>query len=362
MCGICGMTGSLGPERIGGMLSRLSPRGPDAEGRQTFSRPGQLVTLGHRRLKIIDLSDNANQPFCDPSGRAALVFNGEIYNYPELRTALEARGCQFRTQSDTEVLLQGFLVEGTDFFRKLNGIFAFVIKDLRDGRLILARDPLGIKPLYWTRLPGGEFAFASELKALLTLPELSRCVNPAAIASYLTWLSIPEPLTMIEGVETLAPGHWGLWDGKQFSIRPFAPSWETLAALPETTQEEIDATLRRLIRRQTLSDVPVGLFLSAGIDSGVLAALLTETMGPEKVRAFTVRFEEASYDEATLAGQVAAKLGLHHETLTVRAQDVLQNLDDVIDALDQPSADGVNTYFISKAVKGAGVSVALSGL
>ena len=352
MCGIAGFTTHRHqpdkPEMaLAGMTRALSHRGPDAEGAYT----DPAVRLGHRRLSILDLAGGA-QPMSSADGRWHIVFNGEIYNYVELRRDLEARGVVFQTQSDTEVLLQAWAEDGADCLPRLNGMFAFAIWDAREKRLTLARDPLGIKPLYYAN-HRGELLFASELRSLLRYPGFKPGLDPASINKYLAFGYIPAPSTAYAGVRKLEPGQMVIWS-------PAGRRTEYFWDLPiednpvgaGTFDESAEATrdlLREAVRYQLRSDVEVGILLSGGIDSSAVAALAAPLAG-RKLHSFSIGFQEASYNELPYAEMVARKVGTEHHHQTLTPADVVGALPQIYRGLDEPLGDAslVPTWFLSR--------------
>jgi len=352
MCGIAGFTTHRHqPEKpevaLAGMTHALSHRGPDAEG--AYSDPA--VRLGHRRLSILDLAGGA-QPMSSTDGRWHIVFNGEIYNYVELRRDLEVRGVMFQTQSDTEVLLQAWAEDGADCLPRLNGMFAFAIWDAREKRLTLARDPLGIKPLYYAN-HRGELLFASELRSLLRYPGFKPGLDPASINKYLAFGYIPAPSTAYAGVRKLEPGQVVIWS-------PAGRRTEYFWDLPiednpvgaGTFDESAEATrdlLREAVRYQLRSDVEVGILLSGGIDSSAVAALAAPLAG-RKLHSFSIGFQEASYNELPFAEMVARKVGTEHHHQTLTPTDVAGALPQIYRGLDEPLGDAslVPTWFLSR--------------
>lgn len=368
MCGIFGVV-----TRSQAEASRLDPeaarralahRGPDDSGRFDGEAAGAHCTLVHTRLSIIDLSPGGHQPMPSGDGRYQVVFNGELYNHAEVRRELEARGVRFRSSSDTEVLVEAYARWGAAAIDRFRGMFAFAIWDTRLGTLFVARDRLGIKPLYLAELRGGGLAFASELRALLAAGAAPRKLSRAGLRSYLSWGSVAEPLTMIEGVRTLLPGTYATWQGGDLREKSY---WQlrpgpTVELTFDEAVERVRPVLREAVKLRLVSDVPVGVFLSGGIDSSVLATLASQASGG-RVQAFTVAFEERELSEAEHAAELARELGCPHHVLLLRHDGTLESeVAEAFSALDQPSADGVNTYVVSKAVRGAGVKVALSGL
>jgi asparagine synthase (glutamine-hydrolysing) len=320
--------------------------------------------LGHRRLSIIDLSPAASQPMCDVRGQVFIVYNGEIYNYRELRQDCAAAGLEFSSQSDTEVIVNLYLLEGERSFARLNGMFAFALLDTRSGEAYLVRDPMGIKPLYYGMSPEG-LAFASELGALLASGLFPDEVDPAALQSYLQLDFVPSPMSMIRGIRKL-PGGMLLHHqaGEAASLRAFsdlereelAPSVE-----PDGDVQQFDRLIREVVSRQLLtSDVPVGVFLSGGIDSSIVARVATDIAG--KISTFSVGFEEESFDERRHAELVARSVGADHHCQTLTAGSMLELFPRMAGLLSEPVADGsiFPTYLLARFTRQS-VKVALSG-
>jgi asparagine synthase (glutamine-hydrolysing) len=346
----------------------MQARGPDGCG-VWWSRE-RRCGLGHRRLSILDLSDRALQPMVAEGGHHVVVFNGEIYNYPQLRATLEADGVRFATGSDTEVLLHLYARHGHKMLDHLRGMYAFAIWDERERGLFLARDPYGIKPLY-TADDGWNFRFASQVKALVAGQALSREYEPAAIVGFYLFGHVPEPFTLYRQVRALPAGHWQWVDeAGPGEPQPFARLSEILAHGATTAQppEELATALRGAARESVaahlLADVEVGVFLSAGIDSGAVLGLMRDA-GQDRIRAVTLEFGEfagSDQDEAPLARAVARHYGAQHLVRRVSEQEFREDLPRIFAAMDQPSIDGINTWFVAKAAREAGLKVALSGL
>lgn len=368
MCGIFGVVTQSQAEaaRLDSEAARraLTHRGPDDAGRFDGEAAGVRCTLVHTRLSIIDLSPGGHQPMPSGDGRYQVVFNGELYNHAEVRRELEALGVRFRSSSDTEVLVEAYARWGAAALERFRGMFAIAIWDTRLGTLFVARDRLGIKPLYLAELRGGGLAFASELRALLAAGAAPRKLSRAGLRSYLSWGSVAEPLTMIEGVRTLLPGTHATWQRGELREKSY---WHlrpgpTVELSFDEAVERVRPVLREAVKLRLVSDVPVGVFLSGGIDSSVLATLASQASGG-RVHAFTVAFDEEELSEAEHAAELARELGCQHHVLLLRHDGTLESeVAEALSALDQPSADGVNTYVVSKAVRGAGMKVALSGL
>jgi asparagine synthase (glutamine-hydrolysing) len=374
MCGVNGIfayhSASSAPDPPELLASRdaMRARGPDGSG--IWWSADRRCGLGHRRLSILDLSDRAAQPMASTDGNTVVTFNGEIYNYEALRAELEAAGVRFRTTSDTEALLHLYARHGDAMVHRLRGMFAFAIWDEMRRELFLARDPYGIKPLY-TANDGWAFRFASQVKALLAGGRVSRDPEPAGIAGFHLFGSVPEPFTLYRDIRALPAGHTQRIDrtGPREPL-PFANLAAILAAgaadpAPAAELgERLRAAVLDSIRAHLLGDVEVGIFLSAGVDSGALLGLLADA-GRRASRAITLAFDEfrgTAEDEAPLAGHVAERYGARHIVRRVDEREFQEDLPVIIEAMDQPSIDGVNTWFVAKAAKEAGLKVALSGL
>lgn len=347
----------------------MAPRGPDGAG--AWYTPDGRVGLGHRRLSIIDLSESGAQPMSNADGTLVVTFNGEIYNYRVLRTRLEEQGYRFRTSSDTEVLVHLYAEKGEAMVEDLRGMYAFAIWDARRQGLFLARDPYGIKPLYYAD-DGHTFRAASQVKALLAGGCIDTQPEPAGHVGFFLWGHVPEPYTFYRSIRALPAGcvMWVDRDGPH-PPRRIAHLTQALADAERQTEASrptdvvdlLDEALRDSVRHHLVADVEVGVFLSSGLDSTTLAALTAEE--GSRLRTITLGF--APYrgtprDETFLAEQVAARYGAQHDTIWIDRRDFEQALDPVLDAMDQPTIDGVNSYFVSMAAAQAGLKVALSGL
>ena len=368
---MCGVGGALGPrERIGGLLQKLEPalahRGPDDAGCEIvdLAEPGTELGLVHRRLSIIDLTAAGHQPMRDAATGNWISYNGEIYNYRGLRTRLQGLGHSFTSDSDTEVILKAYGEWGVDCLQRLRGMFAFALWDQRAQRLLLAVDRLGIKPLYYCRTDDGLLLFASEVRALLATECVPRRVDPSGLESYLAFGSVQAPHTIVQGVRCLRPGHYALVDGRgQLARResywtpPFVPAAAIGGHAPGQAADLREA-LAESVRLHLVGDVPVGLFLSGGIDSSSLVALASRD-GP--VQTFSVVFPEADFSEAPYSRLVAERYRTEHCEISLDQEACLDLLPDALSAMDQPTADGVNVYAISRAIRQAGFKVALSG-
>ncbi|SIO55263.1 asparagine synthase (glutamine-hydrolysing) [Singulisphaera sp. GP187] len=374
MCGIAGVWASDGrtaEAAVRAMTATQTHRGPDDQGVMTFNVPSGHLALGHRRLSIQDLSPLGHQPMENPETGDWIVFNGEIYNYPDLRAELVSGGARLRSRCDTEAILHAFARWGTGAFDRLEGMFALGLYVARERRLLLARDPLGIKPLYyaWDR---GAFAFASELRGLeasgLVDPEIDR----AALASLLAFGAVPGPLTMLREAKILDPGSWVSLDlagSRPEERRPLRAVryWDFPAPRDHPfdrarTHDEIRALLTSAVRSHLISDVPVGVFLSSGLDSTAIAVLAAEARQGD-LDTFTIAREgDPESDEGPVARDTAKRLGVRHHQIDLTESVARRLAEDWLASLDQPSVDGLNTYIISHAVRQRGIIVALSGL
>jgi asparagine synthase (glutamine-hydrolysing) len=351
------------------MRDAMRHRGPDGEG--IWISDNRDVGLAHRRLSIIDLSDSGAQPMASRDGRLRVVFNGEIYNYKSLRAELEAKGYRFQSQSDTEVLLYLYAEHGTDMVHALRGMYAFAIWDENKKGLLLARDPFGIKPLYYAD-GGTAFRFASQVKALLRSPHVDTTPDPAGHVGFFLWGSVPEPYTLYKGIRALPAGStlWVSSSGRRAPVSFFDIA-TVLSATDRSgpvSRDERQACLREAllnsVQHHLVADVPVGVFLSAGLDSTTLTALAVESSSVS-LRTTTLGFDEyrgMENDETILAEKVAERYQTAHRTRWVKREDFQNERERLFAAMDQPTIDGVNTYFVSKAAAESGLKVAISGL
>jgi asparagine synthase (glutamine-hydrolysing) len=377
MCGIFGIltsNGSVSPLVLEQATDSLAHRGPDDRGTvvlQANTAQHLEIGLGSRRLAILDLSPLGHQPMQDPETGNWIVYNGEIYNFRELRARLQSDGARFVSQSDTEVLLKAYGRWGEKCLGELRGMFAFAIWDAERSRLLLGRDPMGIKPLYYCS-SGQYFLFASELRTLLGTGLVPRRLDPAGLIDYLNFGSLYDPITMIQGISALEAGHYALWENGRVTDTMYwdlAPQGHAGTAASylvgnETARKDLEndvyATLDQAVRMQTVSDVPVGLFLSGGIDSSSLAGILSRA--GIRLNTFSVIFREAEYSEAEYSRAAARAFGTEHQEIMVSQGDVLDAIPYVLKAMDQPTIDGLNTYLIARQTRAAGIKVALSGL
>lgn len=374
MCGIAGVfayhtaADPVDRDELVRIRDHMRARGPDGEG-AWYSDDGR-VGLAHRRLAILDLSERGAQPMVSADGRYVITFNGEIYNHPALRRELERDGVRYRSGTDTETLLHLYARDGAAMVARLRGMFAFAILDTVENLLFLARDPYGIKPLYYA-CDGWTMRFASQVKALLAGGAISRDPEPAGIVGFRLWGHVPEPFTLYRAIRALPAGHsvtvdWrGLGAPQRFhhiaavlhaAGHDHAPSAQIETAIADAVRDSVAAHL--------LADVEVGVFLSAGVDSGAILALAAQASS-RPLTAITLAFDEfrgTSEDEAPLAAEVARHCGARHHVRLVGEAEFRTDLPLILEAMDQPSIDGVNTWFVAKAAREAGLKVALSGV
>jgi asparagine synthase (glutamine-hydrolysing) len=377
MCGIFGIlatNGSISPKLLEQATDSLVHRGPDDRGTmvvQANTAPRLEIGLGSRRLAILDLSPLGHQPMQDAETGNWIVYNGEIYNFRELRTRLQGEGARFDGQSDTEVLLKAYGRWGEKCLGELRGMFAFAIWDAKRSRLLLGRDPMGIKPLYYCSA-GQYFVFASELRTLLDTGLIPRRLDPAGLVNYLNFGSVYDPITMIQGVAALEAGHYAVWehgrvtDSMYWDLAPHGRASVASSYLAgnatarKNLEDDVYATLDQAVRMQTVSDVPVGLFLSGGIDSSSIAGILS--LAGIRLNTFSIIFREAEYSEAEYSRAVARAFASEHQEIMVSQRDVLDAIPYALKAMDQPTVDGLNTFLIARQTRAAGIKVALSGL
>jgi asparagine synthase (glutamine-hydrolysing) len=379
MCGICGVIGiqrpELAEEITRRMMGALWHRGPDEDG--LLVAPS--AALGMRRLSIIDLP-GGHQPVFNEAHNVAVVFNGEIYNFAQLRKTLEGRGHAFRTQSDTEVIVHAYEEWGERCLRELRGMFAIAIWDARSSgtsgeaarhaQIFLARDRLGIKPLYYA-VAGGALLFSSEVRSLLASGRLQPRVSPDSLQAFLTFGSVVEPSTLVEGVFSIPPGHCLAFSADAPPTTPSPkPYWVYSDAVlqeegpkPKTLEEAaklLRPLLEETVRDHMIADVPLGIFLSSGLDSTSLVALGSRFQSD--LHTFTVVFPEQRYSEAKISRETAKRFNTRHQEILLSPDTLVAQLEDAVNSLDQPTMDGLNTYFVSRAARQAGLKVALSGL
>jgi asparagine synthase (glutamine-hydrolysing) len=351
------------PTELARMTQSMAKRGPDGAGH--WQSPDGHVAMGHRRLSIIDLSEQAGQPMLAHDGSLAIVFNGEIYNYRELRREMEAAGTRFRTQSDTEVLLELYRREGAGMLPKLRGMFAFALWDPARSGMLFARDPFGIKPLYVAD-NGKTVRAASQVRALLAGGAVDTSPDPAGQAGFLLWGHVPEPFTLYRGISALPAGSW-LWadlDGKRERGTFFDFAEEIGRAGERRPGPDLRDALQDSVRAHLVADVRVGVFLSGGLDSTTLAALAAEVAGtpPSAVSLGFAEYRDTARDEIPLAEIMARQLGADHRIARITAADFAASRDAILADMDQPSIDGVNTWFVAREAARSGLKVALSGV
>jgi len=371
MCGIAGLVGDFVPGLMERMNSVQGHRGPDGHG--VFERPESQVALGHTRLAVLDLSDHAAQPMISADGRYALVYNGEIYNFNELRESLAESGPARTSSGDTEVLLHGLMRWGDRFIERLNGMFAFALWDGRERELVLVRDPLGIKPVYYAAPTADSLLFASEIKALCAHPRVERRPDWATIEQHLTFCHSCSDRTAFAGIRRLEPGTLLRWSARTRCVTT-TQYWRPRFSVPESSSREspverVRAAVEAATRRQLVSDVPVGSFLSGGLDSSLITAIAARhTSGREPFRSYTISYPGQSnqldqmHDDAPYARRLAASLGLEFHEISI-GPEVAELLPRVIYHLDEPIADpaAIACFLISKRAREDGTKVLLSG-
>lgn len=362
MCGISGIVDRPGSGHLDPVIRRinesLSHRGPDADG---FFIQDE-VALGHRRLSIIDLSSAANQPFEDASGRYVMVFNGEIYNFMDIKSRLS--DYPFRTHSDTEVAIAAYAKWGPAALAEFRGMFAIAIWDRRERSLFLTRDRFGVKPLYYTLTAGG-LIFASEIRAILASGQVPKKVNKKALDDYLKYQSFTSPYTLVENILQVPAGAYMIYKDGRCETKVYWDLTEKRAEIaeqdPAGIRKRIKELLYQSVERRLVSDVPLGAFLSGGIDSSAVVAIMSR-VSRSRTKAFTLAFEEKEFNELPYAEILAKKFQVDHSVVMVRPQDFLDKLPAALDAIDSPSGDGPNTYVVSEAIRKNGITVALSGI
>ncbi len=372
MCGIAGIIDSStrDSESVRASVDRMSRaiahRGPDDEGIEMLGATPNAV-FAHRRLAILDLSAAGHQPMRSSDGRYWIVFNGEIYNYRELRAELEAKGAHLRSTSDTEVLVELFARDGAECLQKLRGMFAFAIWDRETRQLFLARDRFGIKPLYYAVPNPKLILIASEIQAIRQSGLVTDKTDKESEMEFLQRGSIAAPRTFYRDVKSLPPAHFAIWSDGKLLINPYWSMEKSLESSPRSdtdvgeAAERVRAALIESVKAHMVSDVPVGVFLSGGLDStAIVAAVRQFHRGP--LRTFSIVFPKTQWDEGNLARAAANHYGTDHTELEVTQKDFLDGLENALSAMDQPTIDGVNTYFVAKAARAAGGKVALSGL
>lgn len=363
MCGITGFISSFTKEQAQGIIQKMTDaiahRGPDAEGYFHHDR----VTLGHRRLSIIDTSVAGNQPFVDKERNIALVFNGEIYNYKELKRELQQE-FHFHTSTDTEVIVAAYSKWGIACIHRFIGMFAFALYDINTNKLFIVRDRLGIKPLYYYKKDDSIF-FSSELRSILASGVVPRKLNQKAIADYLRYQTVHAPATIIADVLMLMPGHYLEWDGIQFQSHQYWNASNFIENSSEQSRDEVKSnvysTLQSAVELRMRADVPFGAFLSGGIDSSIIVGLMAQASS-HQVQTFSITFKEQEFDESPYSRLISKRFNTKHCEIQLSANDFLKTIPDAVAAMDHPSGDGPNTYVVSEVTRREGVKMALSGL
>jgi asparagine synthase (glutamine-hydrolysing) len=365
MCGIAGVVrqgGAIGPDSSAALGAALAHRGPD--GRGVWRSAAQDAVLVHTRLAIIDPGPSGAQPMATPDGRHHIVFNGEVYNYRELRGSLEARGERFMTGSDTEVLLRLLARDGPAALAHVRGMFALGWWDVEARSLVLARDRFGIKPLY-VAATDRSIAFASEIHALVSSGLVDRTIDPAGVMGFLAWGTVPPSLTYVAGVESLSAGSWMRWsiDGgrahQRFADLAGVYARPASGCTESQLRERVGAAVQQSVDAHLVADVPVGVFLSGGIDSSAILSAAVDA-GVPGLNTYTVRFDDRS-SEHEYARLVASSFGATHHELVLDPSRIVCDLPRILAHLDQPTLDGVNAYYVSAAVAGTGIKAVLSG-
>jgi len=363
MCGIAGIVSFNGnidlATTIHRMTDAMAHRGPDADGFYT----NDIIALGHRRLSIIDLSSAANQPIADYTGRYLIIFNGEIYNFREVKKLLT--DYPFTTNSDTEVLLAAYSKWGHDCLPYLKGMFAFAIWDTIDQVMFIARDRMGVKPVYYFA-DSNVFLFASEIRGILGSRLVPKKTNTTALQEFLSYQSVGFPESAIQGILQLEAGSFVTIRNNSYSIKKYwditgKPTVDFDFNHREGVLQQVRLLMRNAVERRLVSDVPLGAFLSGGIDSSAIVGLMAEVSNA-RPNTFTAGFEEKEFDESGYANIIARKFNTHHSEVLLKPAVFLDELTNALDAMDTPSGDGINTYVVSKAIKQSGLTVALSGV
>ena len=361
MCGILALFGNIHnipKSEINDSLDVITHRGPNDSGIQEFNR----AVLGFRRLSIIDLSYNGHQPMSDHSGRYWIIFNGEIYNHKEVRISLEKNGNVFKSSSDTEVVLYSYLEYGKRVVEFLDGMFAFVIYDSVSGEVFAARDRMGKKPLLYYQHQD-LLLFFSEIKQITAYSFFDKQINYKAISLYLTYGAVPAPLTIFENVHQIEPGHYAsLINDRLEKVEYWTPRIDINKKLlyGDAVQATHDLVVKS-IKKRLISDVPLGAFLSGGIDSSIITAVMANHSNDVKTFSITYADAPRNYDESYYAGLIVQRYQTKHSTITVSSEDVFSNIEKIIWSMDQPSGDAINTYFVSQSAR-RGVTVSLSGV
>jgi asparagine synthase (glutamine-hydrolysing) len=360
MCGINGIIRIKDQEKAKQAISRMNlcvkHRGPDDDGEYS----DDFLSLGHRRLSIIDLTASGHQPMFSPDGSIVVVFNGEIYNFKELKSKIS--GYQFLTNSDTEVIIAAYLKWGISFVEQLDGMFAIALYDKREKAIWLIRDRLGVKPIYYYESPNGEIYFSSEIRGIIAGAGIKAQLNEEAVQDYFTYQTVTGQSTLIKDIKMLNAGSFARINNQSFEVKAY---WE-LSNQPkkdidyETAVKHTRELIFKAVEKRMMADVPLGAFLSGGIDSSAIVAAMAEC--GVKPNTFNVNFSEGKFSEAEYAQMIAKKFNTNHTEINLKPEYFLGLLPTAVSALDHPSIDGLNTYVVSKATKEAGISVALSGV
>lgn len=369
MCGIVGYSGSFAETLIPAMLDKIRHRGPDDSG--VFIAQNSKIGLGHVRLSIIDLSADGHQPMTNENGSIKLVFNGEIYNYLELREQLEKAGHRFFSKTDSEVLIHGYEEYGTKLLSKLNGIFAFAIYDADRQRIFIAKDQLGVKPLYYAKTDDG-ILFASEFKALTACEKLGNQLDYECVNQHMAYVWSPSPLTMLKNVRKLGPGEaMIISDGKielqwKWYQLPYNGNYSTKNA--DALAKELAEKLELAVKRQLMADVPLGAFLSGGLDSSAIVAMMRKLQPDKPIKCYSIGFDEAKTmddgpKDLPYAEKVAKHLNVDLTTIVVSPDDLIKRIEELIYCLDEPLADPapINAMFIAERARRDGIKVLMSG-
>lgn len=367
MCGINGIIGIDAAKSTGlvtQMNDALAHRGPNDQGIFTY----QNICLGHRRLSIIDLSAAGHQPMAYDSDRYTIIYNGELYNYLEIKTDLQKKNpaLKFSTQTDTEVIIAAYAQWGIDCLQKFNGMYAFAIFDKQNNELVVARDRLGIKPLYYYK-QNNTFIFSSEIRALLSSGLIQRRLNRSALADYLRYQTVHAPNTIIQDVFILMPGHYATLNvtNNHFKSHNYWDIVSNTVPLHTITYNEacrhVNTLFTKAVKRRLVADVPFGAFLSGGIDSSAVVGTMCK-VAEGKVKTFSISFNEKKYNEEEFSSLIAKKFQTEHYNIKLSVNDFKTQLPDALKAMDHPGGDGPNSYVVSKATKQAGITMALSGL
>lgn len=365
MCGIAGISSfssGLKNSELNNFIKKqirsLTHRGPDAEGYFIEDR----IALGHRRLSIIDPSEESNQPMQDISGRYIIVFNGEIYNYQEVKRQINEYPWQ--TNSDTEVILAAYIKWGNECLRKLNGMFSFAIWDKTKQELFIARDRLGVKPFYYHQ-KNQTFIFASEIRSILATGLINKDLNPKAVIDFLGYQAVKTPDTIAKDILQLPPGTFGVFNTEGFAIHTY---WSMMEASQkpfsfnyQDTLDQVKNHFMEAVKSRMVADVPISAFLSGGIDSSAIVAIMTQ-LSPKPIETYSIVFKEKAFDESEYARIIAKKYGTQHTELLLNPSQLLNELPSFFSSMDSPTIDGINTYIVSKMVAQTGTRVTLSGL